>query len=153
LIIPCYQYRFKLREVTPKVTEYIKVLFVPRYLFHQPKKDRETHLRNVLLCKIIWYRIDSLFFLFTGQDGYSHVNNRPFEYVKNTFDKLGFDHDLESSKKIQKAATLEWLQWNTNVYRRRGDLTNIESILRDDTWWIICMNSKYNILIFLTVYN
>lgn len=97
---------------------------------HIPKDYESIYLDNIVRhakegVVISWAKL--------GQDGYSHVNNRPFEYVKNTFDKLGFDHDLESSKKIQKAATLEWLQWNTNVYRRRGDLTNIESILRDDT--------------------
>lgn len=62
-----------------------------------------------------------------GQGGYSHVNTRSFEYVKNLFESLGFAHDLENSTMFQKAASLEWLQWNTNVYRRK-DLSNIDHI-------------------------
>ncbi|XP_045178406.2 uncharacterized protein LOC123538394 isoform X3 [Mercenaria mercenaria] len=62
-----------------------------------------------------------------GQGGFSHVNTRPFEYVKDAFEKLGFEHDPENSAKLKKAASLEWLQWNTNVYRRK-DMSNIEHI-------------------------
>ncbi|KAL4217203.1 hypothetical protein ACF0H5_023656 [Mactra antiquata] len=62
-----------------------------------------------------------------GQEGYSHVNNRPFEYVNNTLKKEGFDHDAEASDKIKKAAKLEWLQWNTNVFRRK-DMSSIEHL-------------------------
>ncbi|XP_052816028.1 uncharacterized protein LOC128242763 isoform X2 [Mya arenaria] len=62
-----------------------------------------------------------------GQEGYSHINMRTFEYVKDLFDKLGFDHDAESSEKLKKASKLEWLRTNTNVYRRR-DTSNIEHL-------------------------
>ncbi|WAR11452.1 hypothetical protein MAR_025632 [Mya arenaria] len=64
---------------------------------------------------------------FKGQEGYSHINMRTFEYVKDLFDKLGFDHDAESSEKLKKASKLEWLRTNTNVYRRR-DTSNIEHL-------------------------
>lgn len=62
-----------------------------------------------------------------GQGGFSHVNTRPFEYVKAAFEKLGFEHDAQNSDMLKKAASLEWLQWNTNVYRRK-DLSNIDHI-------------------------
>ncbi|KAH3750733.1 uncharacterized protein LOC127847594 [Dreissena polymorpha] len=62
-----------------------------------------------------------------GQAGYSHINNRPFEYVKDLFHRLGFEHDPESSNMLKKAAKLEWLQANINVYRRK-DLSRIDSI-------------------------
>lgn len=61
-----------------------------------------------------------------GQQGYSHINCRPFRYVKELFESLAFEHDEESSKMLQKAATLEWLQTNTNVFRRK-DLTKIDA--------------------------
>lgn len=63
-----------------------------------------------------------------GQDGYSHVNNRPFSYVKTLFENLGFKHDGNSSTKLQKVAKLEWLQWNTNVFRREK-FRNIENVM------------------------
>ena len=60
-----------------------------------------------------------------GQGGYSHVNNKPFDYVKKLFDGLGFDHDEAASEKLKSVATLPWLQKNTNVFRRR-DTASIE---------------------------
>ncbi|XP_053392392.1 uncharacterized protein LOC128555063 [Mercenaria mercenaria] len=62
-----------------------------------------------------------------GQGGFSHVNTRPFEYVKAAFEKLGFEHDAENSDKLKKGASLDWLKWNTNVYRRK-DMSHIERI-------------------------
>ncbi|XP_053406082.1 uncharacterized protein LOC123566181 isoform X2 [Mercenaria mercenaria] len=61
------------------------------------------------------------------QGGFSHVNTRPFEYVKAAFEKLGFEHDAENSDKLKNGASLKWLQWNTNVYRRK-DKSNMEHI-------------------------
>lgn len=66
-----------------------------------------------------------------GQVGYSHINNRPFSYVKELFEKLGFVHDQETSDKLKKAASLDWLQRNTNVYRRK-DLSKTEHL---KTFW------------------
>ena len=62
-----------------------------------------------------------------GQGGYSHVNNRPFEYIRDLFQTLGFDHDPDSSKKLKDASTLQWLKSNTNVYRRR-DLNHTDKL-------------------------
>ncbi|KAL4217205.1 hypothetical protein ACF0H5_023658 [Mactra antiquata] len=91
---------------------------------HIPKEYESIYLDNIVRhakegIVISWAKV--------GQEGYSHVNNRPFEYVKNLFDNLGFDHDQEASKRLQESATLIWLQWNTNVFRRR-DLSNIEDM-------------------------
>ncbi|XP_052279447.1 uncharacterized protein LOC127877532 isoform X2 [Dreissena polymorpha] len=55
-----------------------------------------------------------------GQGGYSHVNNRAFEYVVKLMDGLGFSHDAESSEKLRNAASLDWLRHNINVYRRKS---------------------------------
>ena len=63
-----------------------------------------------------------------GQGGYSHVNNRSFQYVKGLLEVLGFKHDPEESEKLKRMATLPWLKTNTNVYRRRdgNDTTKLE---------------------------
>ena len=53
-----------------------------------------------------------------GQGGYSHVNNKPFEYVQNLFESLGFKHNQVESQKLKQAAVLGWLKLNTNVYKR-----------------------------------
>ena len=74
---------------------------------------------------------DYLYIVFlSGQGGYSHINCRTFEYVKNVFEKLGFDHDPESSQLLKNASTLGWLRKNTNVYRRR----DVGSIDLSNTW-------------------
>ena len=57
-----------------------------------------------------------------GQGGFSHVNNRPVQYVKELMEGLGFKHDPEWSEKLKGAATLFWLRGNTNVYRRTDDI-------------------------------
>ncbi|XP_045216168.2 uncharacterized protein LOC123566285 [Mercenaria mercenaria] len=54
-----------------------------------------------------------------GQGGYSHVNNRPFEYIKELMDNLSFSHDNVESEKLKNAASFPWFKWNTNVYRRK----------------------------------
>lgn len=53
-----------------------------------------------------------------GQGGYSHVNNKPFEYVVSVMERQGFKHDDNESQKLRQVATLPWLKSNTNVYRR-----------------------------------
>ena len=53
-----------------------------------------------------------------GQNGYSHVNNQPFEYVKFLFESLGFNHNQVDSQTLKEAATVRWLKSNINVYRR-----------------------------------
>ena len=55
-----------------------------------------------------------------GQDGYSHVNTRSFEYVKNLMESLGFKHERAESTKLKTSAKLPWLRANTNVYRRKN---------------------------------
>lgn len=56
-----------------------------------------------------------------GQDGYSHINNRPFEYVVKVMENLGFKQNQVESQKLKQAASLPWLKSNTNVYRRKYD--------------------------------
>ncbi|KAH3834501.1 hypothetical protein DPMN_107829 [Dreissena polymorpha] len=58
-----------------------------------------------------------------GQGGYSHVNNRAFEYVVKLMDGLGFSHDAERSEKLRNAASLDWLKNNIHVYRRKKTLS------------------------------
>ena len=53
-----------------------------------------------------------------NQSGYSHVNNRPFEYVKEVFKREGFIHNQHASEKLRKRTLLKWLRNNVNVYER-----------------------------------
>lgn len=53
-----------------------------------------------------------------GQDGYSHVNNRPFEYIKPLMESLGFTYDESGSVKLRNAASFQWFQNNINIFRR-----------------------------------
>ncbi|WAQ98047.1 hypothetical protein MAR_022420 [Mya arenaria] len=54
-----------------------------------------------------------------GQGGYSHINNKPFEYVKRLMNDLGFTLDKQASQKLQSAASFDWFKHNTNVFRRK----------------------------------
>ena len=56
-----------------------------------------------------------------GQGGQSHVNCRPFSYVKDLLFKHGFIHNLTASWDLRGSASLEWLQRNTNVFERKND--------------------------------
>ena len=58
-----------------------------------------------------------------GQGGYSHVNNRPFEYVKDLFQRHGFTHDETESVRLREASTFDWFKHNINVFRRNEKLT------------------------------
>ncbi len=51
-----------------------------------------------------------------GQDGFSHVNGRTFEYARQKLEERGLRHNASLSKAIQDASTLWWLKANTNVY-------------------------------------
>ncbi|XP_053406059.1 uncharacterized protein LOC128559060 [Mercenaria mercenaria] len=53
-----------------------------------------------------------------GQIGYSHVNNRPFEYVRNLMNSRGFFHDNENSEILKRSAVGPNLKRNVNVFRR-----------------------------------
>ncbi|KAH3739776.1 uncharacterized protein LOC127851634 [Dreissena polymorpha] len=55
-----------------------------------------------------------------GQGGYQHINERPFEYVVNLLDTLGFSHDKDTSERLRNAAEFSWLRNNVNVYRRKA---------------------------------
>ncbi|XP_045215406.1 uncharacterized protein LOC123565615 isoform X1 [Mercenaria mercenaria] len=59
-----------------------------------------------------------------GQIGYSHVNNRPFEYVRNLMNSRGFFHDNEYSEILKRSANGPNLKRNVNVFRRKE--TSIE---------------------------
>ena len=64
-----------------------------------------------------------------GQGGLSHVNNRPLEYVNGIMTRNGFEMDVNSSQKLQKASTYSWLKQNIFVYRRLkfdGELFSLE---------------------------
>lgn len=53
-----------------------------------------------------------------GQGGQGHVNCRPQSYVKEKFTKAGFTFDEAATKKLQNAATLDWLKRNILVFRK-----------------------------------
>ncbi|XP_053390590.1 uncharacterized protein LOC123548278, partial [Mercenaria mercenaria] len=53
-----------------------------------------------------------------GQSGYSHINNRPFLYVKDLMNSLGFTHDEKESDMLKSATGFRYLTYNLNVYRR-----------------------------------
>lgn len=59
-----------------------------------------------------------------GQGGYSHVNNRPFEYVKTLMDGLGFTHDEDASNSLKQKSSFDWFRNNINVFRRKEAFTN-----------------------------
>lgn len=54
-----------------------------------------------------------------GQGGYSHVNNRPFDYVKALMESFEFVHDEISSTKLRNASSFGWFKNNINVFRRK----------------------------------
>ena len=56
-----------------------------------------------------------------GQVGYSHVNNRPFSYVKDILSKHGFKHNVKASKDVQDSATGPNHKRNVNVFERRNE--------------------------------
>ena len=82
---------------------------------HIPKQYESTFIDNIVRharfgVVLSWGR--------PGQGGYSHVNNRPFEYVSNLFESRGFRHNEIESKMLKEAATFSYLKKNTHVYRR-----------------------------------
>ncbi|XP_053392144.1 uncharacterized protein LOC128554856 [Mercenaria mercenaria] len=54
-----------------------------------------------------------------GQHGQGHVNNRPFEYVKDLMRTFGFAHSIMESQHLKNATEIVWLNWNVNVFRRQ----------------------------------
>ncbi|XP_052795656.1 uncharacterized protein LOC128228396 isoform X2 [Mya arenaria] len=83
---------------------------------HIPEKFESVFINNVVRharegVVLSWAR--------PGQGGYSHINNKPFEYVKNLMNDLGFSHDEQASQKLQTAASFDWFKHNTNVFRRK----------------------------------
>lgn len=53
-----------------------------------------------------------------GQNGLSHVNNKPLDYVIDVMKTNGFLRDEILSRKLRKSTSLWWLKRNTNVYKR-----------------------------------
>jgi hypothetical protein len=58
-----------------------------------------------------------------GQGGHSHVNNQPFEYVKNLLDRVGFSHNEAESTKLKNLSSFPWFKANVNVYKRKNLIT------------------------------
>lgn len=87
---------------------------------HIPKQFESIYIDNIVRharegVVLSWAR--------PGQGGYSHVNNRPFEYIKDLMEKQGFSHDDVESQKLKDAATFWWFKTNTNVFRRKNLLS------------------------------
>lgn len=87
---------------------------------HIPKQFESIYIDNIVRharegVVLSWAR--------PGQGGYSHVNNRPFEYIKDLMEKQGFSHDDVESQKLKDAATFPWFKTNTNVFRRKNLLS------------------------------
>jgi len=97
--LPIYDWAMSL-----EVAEHIPAQFESVYIDNVVRHAREGVL-------ISWAR--------PGQGGYSHVNNRPFEYVRDLMSKLGFEHDSAASTKLKEAASFDWFKHNTNVFRRK----------------------------------
>lgn len=53
-----------------------------------------------------------------GQEGHSHVNNQPFDYVKKEMELRGFFHNQTDSEKLKENAELWWFKMNLNIYRK-----------------------------------
>ena len=60
-----------------------------------------------------------------GQRGYSHVNNRPLDYVKAVMEGHGFKYDTVSSDLLRHSAVVEWFKTNINVFRRTSIDENV----------------------------
>ena len=52
------------------------------------------------------------------QPGFSHVNGRTFEWVKEQLRAKCFQHDNSTSSHLRAASTLWWFQKNVNAFRR-----------------------------------
>ena len=65
-----------------------------------------------------------------GQKGHSHVNEKPFEYVKKLMEDKGFEYDLKSSELLQEGCTFYWLKQSTSVFKRK---TINEDLLKYNT--------------------
>ena len=55
-----------------------------------------------------------------GQDGFSHVNNKPLEEVVALMDKRGFTIHVADGAPLRDASSVFWLQDNIHVYRRKA---------------------------------
>lgn len=91
---------------------------------HIPKKFESIYIDNIVRharegVVLSWAR--------PGQGGYSHVNNRPFEYVKDLMNRHGFLHDDVQSQLLRNTASFSWFKRNTNVYRRKS-VPSVESM-------------------------
>ena len=53
-----------------------------------------------------------------GQGGFHHVNLRSAEFLRSEFEKLGYEEDVEASKKLRAVAKKYWFKQNTHVFRR-----------------------------------
>ncbi|XP_045211083.2 uncharacterized protein LOC123562514 [Mercenaria mercenaria] len=70
---------------------------------HIPRRFESVYIDNVVRhareCVVLsWAKV--------GQGGYSHINNRPFEYVRDLMDSLGFIHDYKISLILKSNASL-----------------------------------------------
>ena len=85
---------------------------------HVPKEFEKIYVSN-----IVRHAIEGIVLSWArpGQNGHSHVNNRPLDYVITFLGMLGFDHDPVASKKLRGIASVSWLRRNINVYKRRPD--------------------------------
>ncbi|XP_053402552.1 uncharacterized protein LOC128557915 [Mercenaria mercenaria] len=82
---------------------------------HIPKEYESVYISNIVRHAregviLSWAR--------PGQSGYSHINNRPFLYVKDLMKTLGFTHDEKKSDMLKSATGFRYLRYNLNVYRR-----------------------------------
>lgn len=65
-----------------------------------------------------------------GQGGYSHVNGRTFEWVKEQLQAKCFEYDNSTSIHLKAASTLSWLRSNVNAYRRaQGDNCTMNELM------------------------
>jgi len=87
-----------------EVAEHIPVEFEMVYLTNLIKHAKE----GVILS---WAK--------EGQGGFSHVNERNFDYVKYKMESMGVKHDLDASVYLKNSAKLSWIKDNINVFRKK----------------------------------
>ncbi|CAG5129025.1 unnamed protein product [Candidula unifasciata] len=63
-----------------------------------------------------------------GQEGLSHVNNKPLVDVVAQLNKRGFHINLQAGEPLRQASSFYWLKNNINVYYRK----HAESFIPDD---------------------
>jgi hypothetical protein len=115
-ILPCIQVR---DLTTPLVTdEKFDLAISLEVAEHIDEQFSDIVISNICLFS------DVVFFSAAtpGQGGYGHVNEQTFDYWKQKFGNLGYEHDDTLSKHVRswlkKKNVMKWYSKNINILRR-----------------------------------